>query len=156
MSSLEAAAGKAIYISDTGDVVKVILEVYPDANVAACALEGVDFGSVSLKDIKDPNDLRNLNLMVCQGQIGVAENGAIWVPESYMMHRAAPFIAEHLVVVLSTGDIVPDVHTAYEEIEIDAEGFGVFIAGPSKTADIEQALVIGAHGPKSLTVFLVD
>ena len=35
-------------------------------------------------------------------------------------------------------------------------GFATFIAGPSKTADIEQSLVLGAHGPRSLTVFLLD
>jgi L-lactate dehydrogenase complex protein LldG len=35
-------------------------------------------------------------------------------------------------------------------------GFATFIAGPSKTADIEQSLVLGAHGPRSLIVFLID
>jgi L-lactate dehydrogenase complex protein LldG len=42
-------------------------------------------------------------------------------------------------------DIVPTMHEAYRQINIAEEGWGAFIAGPSKTADIEQSLVIGAH-----------
>lgn len=51
-------------------------------------------------------------------------------------------------------------HAAYDRIAAleaaAAYGFSTFIAGPSKTADIEQSLVLGAHGPISLTVFLLD
>jgi L-lactate dehydrogenase complex protein LldG len=95
-------------------------------------------------------------VLVCEGKWGVAENGAIWLPESALGHRAAPFITQHLVVVLDVQQIVWNMHEAYSRVQVDAEGFGVFVAGPSKTADIEQALVIGAHGPRSLTVFLID
>jgi L-lactate dehydrogenase complex protein LldG len=45
---------------------------------------------------------------------------------------------------------------AYARIQVAAGGYGVFIAGPSKTADIEQSLVIGAHGPLALTVFVIE
>jgi L-lactate dehydrogenase complex protein LldG len=46
-------------------------------------------------------------------------------------------------------------HQAYEQISSADYGFGVFLAGPSKTADIEQSLVLGAHGARGLVVFLV-
>jgi len=47
-------------------------------------------------------------------------------------------------------------HHAYDRIGDADYGFGLFLAGPSKTADIEQSLVLGAHGSRSMTVFLVE
>ena len=73
-----------------------------------------------------------------------------------MIERALPFIAENLALVIHKKDIVPHMHAAYERIAEANYGFGTFIAGPSKTADIEQSLVLGAHGPRSMTVFLID
>ena len=93
---------------------------------------------------------------MCSATLGVAENGAVWLAESQLVHRAAPFLTQHLAILLDRGQIVWNMHQAYTRLQVDAEAFGVFIAGPSKTADIEQALVIGAHGPRSLTVMLVE
>jgi len=59
------------------------------------------------------------------------------------------------VIVINEENIVNTMHEAYQRIETTADGFGVFIAGPSKTADIEQNLVIGAHGSRSLRVYLM-
>jgi L-lactate dehydrogenase complex protein LldG len=47
-------------------------------------------------------------------------------------------------------------HEACARVAAGPKEYGLFIAGPSKTADIEQALVIGAHGARSCTVFVVD
>ena len=99
--------------------------------------------------------LAGLQLFVCKGALGVAENGAIWVDETMLNQRIAPFITQHLAIVLDRQKIVSHMHAAYEQINVNENGFGVFIAGPSKTADIEQSLVLGAHGPRSLTVLLV-
>ncbi len=90
-----------------------------------------------------------------RGSIGVAENGSIWLYESQMVNRLLPFICQHLVLVIEKKNIVATMHQAYQQIDAGKEGFGVFIAGPSKTADIEQSLVIGAHGARSLTVYLI-
>jgi L-lactate dehydrogenase complex protein LldG len=85
----------------------------------------------------------------------VAENGAVWVDEADLVHRALPFVAQHLAIVLPKREIVADMHAAYRRLPRPLPGYGVFISGPSKTADIEQALVVGAQGPRSLVVFLV-
>jgi L-lactate dehydrogenase complex protein LldG len=99
--------------------------------------------------------LQHLHTVVLKGSIAVAENAAIWIPESSMANRLLPFICEELVVIIEKQNIVADMHSAYRRIKIDETGYGVFIAGPSKTADIEQSLVIGAHGPLRMVVFII-
>ncbi|NND70078.1 MAG: LUD domain-containing protein [Rhodothermales bacterium] len=119
-------------------------------------------GDIALRDftnvgsIAAPADLDGAALFVCTGQVGVAENGAIWLSDSNCIHRAALFLPEAVALVIEATSIVPTMHEAYEQIQIDAEGFGIFVAGPSKTADIEQSLVIGAHGPRSLHVLITS
>lgn len=99
-------------------------------------------------------DLAMVDTAYLEGTIAVAENGAIWLYESQMGNRLLPFICQHLVIVIERDKIVPTMHHAYQQIESAKEGFGVFLAGPSKTADIEQSLVIGAHGARSLFVYI--
>lgn len=105
---------------------------------------------------EDPHELEDLSLAIMEGQFGVAENGAIWMDDSQLQHRVLPFITEHLAIVLAKNNLVPTLHQAYEKIGNAHSGFGLFLAGPSKTADIEQSLVVGAHGAKSLRVILID
>ena len=111
-------------------------------------------GNLDLSIVKDPLQLAGVDLTILQAQLGVAENGAMWLSEEEMVHRVLPFITQHLILVLNRAQLVPTMHVAYHRIDIAATGFGVFVAGPSKTADIEQSLVIGAHGPRSLIVCL--
>ena len=101
-------------------------------------------------------ELEKVERAYIKGTVAVAENGAVWVYESQMKNRLLPFICQHLVLVVDKKDIVATMHDAYDKINTGAEGFGVFIAGPSKTADIEQSLVIGAHGARSTTVYVVE
>ena len=101
-------------------------------------------------------ELEKVERAYIKGTVAVAENGAVWVYESQMKNRLLPFICQHLVLVIDKKDIVATMHDAYDKINVGAEGFGVFIAGPSKTADIEQSLVIGAHGARSTAVYVVE
>jgi len=103
-----------------------------------------------------PHSFADTDVFVCEAVLGVAENGAVWLPLSRLRHRSALFLAANVIVVLDRARIVGNLHDAYAAIDVAADGFGVFVSGPSKTADIEQALVIGAHGAKSLTILLLE
>lgn len=78
------------------------------------------------------------------------------------------FISEHLVILLKKSEIVHNMHEAYARLSVpsgsaagpDTEGFdhygyGTFISGPSKTADIAQVLVMGAQAARSATILLL-
>ncbi len=131
----------------TGDVSTAIHDRYPEARRVISMMDGAPFTDDSLDGI---------DLVILSGELGVVENGAIWVKDTAMGHRALPFVTMHLVLVLRATDLVADMHGAYAKLglERDTPGFGVFISGPSKTADIERALVIGAQGPRSLVVVI--
>lgn len=146
---IEAAHGKVVVGHDINAAIR---DHYPDALNIASPLSDV---IVNIKlDPSSPRNLAPVDLAIIKGDFGVAENGAIWVPEKEMGVRALPFIAQHLMIVLDRSRIVGTMHEAYEQMKGTSFGFGVFIAGPSKTADIEQILVMGAHGPKTLTVVI--
>ncbi|MFK7894845.1 MAG: lactate utilization protein C [Myxococcota bacterium] len=100
--------------------------------------------------------LEPLEICVLEGQLGVVENGAVWhIPTSPAV-RAAALLAEHLVIVLRAEALVPTLHQAYDQIDLGPSPFGWFLCGPSKTADIEQALVFGAHGAKTMRLVLTQ
>ncbi|WP_017257689.1 LutC/YkgG family protein [Pedobacter arcticus] len=103
----------------------------------------------------DNHDLADVELMILPVHFGVAENGACWLDDELYQERLLPFIPQHLAFIIKKENIVATMHQAYELIADKSYGFGAFIAGPSKTADIEQSLVLGAHGPRSLRVFVV-
>lgn len=103
----------------------------------------------------DPHSFEDVELAIIDGRMAVAENGAVWLTEEVMGQRIIPYISQHLAVIIREADIVSTMHDAYARIAGEDYGFGGFIGGPSKTADIEQALVLGAHGPLSMTVYII-
>ena len=104
----------------------------------------------------DPHTLEDVELTIVKAHFGVAENSALWVTDDILGQRVATFIPQYLTIIVNKKDIVATMHQAYERIGNQEYGFGTFIAGPSKTADIEQSLVLGAHGARGLMVFIMD
>ncbi|MFL5606468.1 MAG: lactate utilization protein C [Gemmatimonadaceae bacterium] len=147
------AAGTDVVLSDRAALAHVVEKLAPTAATRMLSTIPALPGTVPLS--ADASTLASLELFACEAVIGVAENGAVWIPLSRLGARAAAFLAEHVIIVLARAAVVSDLHEAYARIDVAAEVFGIFVAGPSKTADIEQALVIGAHGPKRLTLVLV-
>jgi L-lactate dehydrogenase complex protein LldG len=151
---IQTVGGKALQCSKD-ELNKVIEELYPEAVFISSNIPECTLGTLKENDLSTPHELQNLDLAIVKGEFAVAENAAVWVKNNNNKHRALYFIANNIVIIVSKDDIVNNMHEAYERIEFEEAGYGVFISGPSKTADIEQSLVIGAHGPKSGYVIFV-
>lgn len=138
-----AAAVRALPVAQSArQIVSLVPEVMP--------------GTLALESVEDPHGLAGVDLAIVPGEFGVAENGAVWLTDAVLrQRRAVLFVTQHLVLVVPASQLVHTLHDAYARLRLGAPGFGLFISGPSKTADIEQALVIGAHGARSATVVLV-
>lgn len=152
ISVIEKIGGKAVEVKNWSIIVEYISEHYSPLNRVISTLSALPWFVPNLSD--NPHTFEDVDLAILEGHFGVAENGAVWITDTLMGDRSIPFIAQHLALVINKKDIVPTLHEAYEKIESLPYDFGTFIAGPSKTADIEQSLVLGAHGPKSMIVFL--
>ena len=132
----------------------IVRRAYPDAKVIASSLPGLTTATLNPDTVADAQALNGTDVGVVEGQIGVAENGCVWIPQP-MKEKAVCFICEYLVIVLPKSGIVDNMHDAYARISMPSTGLGTFISGPSKTADIEQALVMGAQAARGVTVVLV-
>jgi L-lactate dehydrogenase complex protein LldG len=131
------------------------LPVMRDAKRVVSLAPGVGEGNVALEALADPHALEGVDVAILPGEIAVAENGAVWVDGAAFHHRVVFVVPEHLVLVVDAANVVNDMHEAYARLGDRTRRYGLFLSGPSKTADIEQALVIGAQGARSCTVVLV-
>lgn len=138
------------------DINALVRQAYPDAKVVASNLLGVE--ADMNPDTASAQELMKADVGVIEGRIGVAENACVWIPQQ-MKEKAVCFASQQLVVVLRRDAIVSNMHEAYSRIAASKEyfsqyKFGTFISGPSKTADIEGALVYGAQAARAVTVIL--
>jgi L-lactate dehydrogenase complex protein LldG len=154
---LRAVGGHCVRSAMIDDVRRELqnLPAYATAAKIYSLVPGIDNRNVNPHAISDPHQLEDIDFAVLPGRFAVAENAAVWVADEGVPHRAIYFIAQHVALVVPASEIIHNMHEAYERLRFERPGFGCFISGPSKTADIEQSLVIGAHGARSLTVFLV-
>ena len=150
----QTVGGKVKCIKKEDDVNKVIRELYPDAKVFASNVPGIE-ADLNPDTVAEAKDLNGTDVGILQGELGVAENGCIWVPQT-MKEKAVCFISEELVILLDRNNIVDNMHEGYKRIRVPELGYGCWISGPSKTADIEQALVMGAQAARGVTVLIIE
>lgn len=160
--SMKQVGGKAVLLKEEEQLNDLISSLYPEARRIAAQTGKVEtsYGSQTLAcatfhpdDCEAAADLNGTDLAIVEGDFGVCENAAVWVRQT-VKQRTVYFIAEALVILVRKDALFSNMHEAYRHIHTGDFGFGVFISGPSKTADIEQALVFGAHGAADVTVIL--
>lgn len=160
---MSQVGGRAIVLQPQDELDSIIHRLYPDARRIATVTDTFTVNGRTLQagcatyhpdEAASSGELDGTDVAILQGQYGVCENGAVWI-EQDVEQRAIYFISEALVIILDRHKLVNNMHEAYRCIDTGKYGYGVFISGPSKTADIEQALVMGAHGARDVTVILV-
>ena len=157
MNMTKSVGGNAIEVEQGRDINVLIRELYPDAMEIASNLPEITIATRNPDNVGRARDLNGTDVGIIRGKFGVAENACIWIPQQ-MKEKAVCFISENLVILLPKSQIVNNMHEAYKRIEFDKtyDGYGTFISGPSKTADIAQVLVMGAQAARSVTVLLLS
>ncbi len=155
ISMSNTVGAKVAELEKDADINGLIKRLYPEAKVFASNMAEITIATLNPDTVGTAQELNGTDVGIVRGELGVAENGCVWIPQT-MKERAVCFISEYLVIVLSRRAIVSNMHQAYVRINMTDYGYGTFISGPSKTADIAQALVMGAQAARGVTVILTD
>ena len=152
----ESVGGHVIEVKAGQDINDIVKELYPDAKEIASNLPEVKIATRNPDEVGRARDLNGTDVGIIRGKFGVAENACVRIPQQ-MKEKAVCFISENLIILLPKSQIVNNMHEAYKRIEFDEtyDGYGTFISGPSKTADIAQVLVMGAQAARSATILLL-
>ncbi len=155
--AVTVAGAKLIEAEADDDLNTLVQQAYPEAKIIASNIEGIK-ADLNPDTVVTAQELERADVGVIKGDIGVAENACIWIPQT-MKEKAICFASQYLVIIISKQDIVNNMHEAYARIEASNDyfqqyKFGTFISGPSKTADIESALVYGAQAARGVTIIL--
>ena len=157
------SVGGEFFSVDTIEQADALIRKQPEfeaAGVRASRVDGVGETTFDFDAVAAPHEMAHVEFAVMPAHFGVAENASCWVTAATVGDRVVHFLTQHLALVIR-GPMLHNMHEAYARIEADERlhprsvPFSVFISGPSKTADIEQSLVIGAHGSRSLLVVWV-
>jgi L-lactate dehydrogenase complex protein LldG len=149
MSSIAASEGWKKMAYHQHPLTQVTTTPLPAGIQRICVDEGYDVDAMEACDA---------GITTCEAL--VAQTGSILISAADCGGRALSVLPPHHVVIATADQIVGDLTDAFARLRSNHPGglpsYFSFITGPSRTGDIERILVLGAHGPKKLTVLLVD
>jgi len=157
LPTIEAAREVLAKLAAESGWKKIASHSHPDTDAL---LEGIALPVVRTEKGYAIDDLESCDAGVTGCEVLVAQTGGIMVSVETAGGRALSVLPPHHVVIARTSQMVPDLTAAFEHVKKkygkQFPSFLSFITGPSRTGDIERILVLGAHGPKRLTVLLID
>jgi L-lactate dehydrogenase complex protein LldG len=152
---LEAMGGRSFEVAGAEAARAKVADLFPDAKVICSAVPEVP-GTRRIETVSDPRALNDVDVGVVRSPLGVAEAGAVWLTQAELVINALGVLSQHLIVLLDPAAVVDTMHDAYARNDLTASPYGVFLAGPSATGDIEGVIIHGAQGARSLTVLLLE
>jgi L-lactate dehydrogenase complex protein LldG len=153
---LAEAVGGTTFLVNGSENISELCNIPADAKVIS-AIDCIEDKNLSREDLKTAHDMKDIDYCCFNVELGVAENGALLSHCDEFSFRSVYFLAQHLIVTIKASAIRHNMHEAYKELSDMKRGqFTAFISGPSKTADIEQCLVIGAHGARSMQILIKE
>ena len=156
-SPRQVAAEIATAAAEQG-VRQVLYEPCADIEQLGLNLQLAAHGIELLPTAKAGDHAGDLRVSLTGAELAIAETGTLLVggrPGGWGLATVLPWV--HLVV-LRADQVLPDLPSAFERFAqrlVAGEGDWVWITGPSRTADIGQTLVLGAHGPNTLRVLVL-
>ncbi|SCZ04385.1 LutC/YkgG family protein [Microvirga guangxiensis] len=162
----EASLATVTEVSSTADVPQSIALFLRDHNLPATLRMGDDprlksmpWGDTTLEIAHGPSEGSDLNA-VSHAFGGVAETGTLAMISGHENPSTLNFLPDNHIIVVSAKDIASDYESVWGRVRF-AFGKGSmprtvnWITGPSRSGDIEQTLLLGAHGPRRLHVVVV-
>ncbi len=146
---LEAMGGRSFEVAGAEEAKAKLAELFPAAGIICSAAPEIP-GARRIEEVRDPHELDDVNVGVVRSPLGVAESGAIWLSQTELVVNALAVLSQHLVVLLDPAAIVDTMHDAYSRLDLAASPYGVFLAGPSATGDIEGVIIHGAQARGAL------
>lgn len=133
-------------------------------------MHGLSFGqealdSLSLPKLRtdlpfDPHELEQCSVGITNCECIVAQTGSVLISSTKSGGRALSVLPPHHVVIAHKSQLVPDLVEAFDFLQAqygeNLPTYLSFITGPSRTGDIERILVLGAHGPKRLSILFAN
>jgi L-lactate dehydrogenase complex protein LldG len=152
VADLDAVPGAVVdYLAAQNLPGRVVMAPHPE-------LQAIPWSARPLLDIREGRAEGSDAVSVQHGFAGIAETGTLMLPSSPERPVTLNVLAETEIVVLRQAAIVGAYEEAWDRLrtEIGAMPRNVmFVTGPSRSADIEQALELGAHGPRRLHIVMV-
>jgi len=157
-------SGKFIYCENEADLVQNLITLIAEnnwKNIYCLEPEikrtldkaGIPFNS-------DEADFQQMDAGITYCEFLIARLGSIMISSRQISGRRLNVFPESHLVIARSSQIVPDIKDALKKLQEkynnNLPSLISVITGPSRTADIEKTLVMGAHGPKQLYLFLID
>ena len=122
-------------------------------------LQAIPWGNRPLLEIREGKAEATDAVAVTQAFAAIAETGTLMLPSAPVRPTTLNLLADTAIVVLRASNLVGAYEEAWDKLRAEMGGMPrnvMLVTGPSRSADIEQTLELGAHGPRNLHVVLIE